>query len=115
MQFLKEPQVIIIVLGLLFLGLCLVGVLFTVKSVKTSKGTEEKTFSSVGRIESYFEKAAKARTSVSFLPPPKNYCRYYFTTKIVKYMSYFLVEMFKKQLRKSKKCRQVKTALLICN
>ena len=61
MHIFQYPHVIISVLALIFLGLCIIGICFTIKSVKTSKGAEEKDFSSLGRIEKNFEKNTVAR------------------------------------------------------
>ncbi len=56
MHIFEHPQMIIAILAVAFLGLCLIGVFFTVKSVKATKGTEEKGFSSLGKIERKFER-----------------------------------------------------------
>lgn len=72
MQILKYPYVIITILALLFLALILIGLYFTVKSSKASKGTEEKGFCGIGRIAGDFERArtAKSNRSVVYVSMP---------------------------------------------
>ncbi len=57
MKFFEYPYVIITILAMFFLLMCLVGVYFTFKSVKTARGTAGKSFCGIGKIESDFEKA----------------------------------------------------------
>ena len=57
MKFFEYPYVIITILAMFFLVMALIGLYFTVKSVKTAKGTAEKSFCGIGKIENDFEKA----------------------------------------------------------
>ncbi|MBO5453225.1 MAG: EAL domain-containing protein [Clostridia bacterium] len=57
MKFFEYPYVIITILVMLFFLMCLIGLYFTVKSVKTSKETTQKSFCGIGKIENDFEKA----------------------------------------------------------
>ena len=61
MHIFEYPYVIITILVIIFLVMCLIGLYFTVKSVKTAKGTAEKSFCGIGKIESDFEKAGSDR------------------------------------------------------
>ena len=58
MQIFEYPYVIITILVMFFVAFCLVGLYFTVKSMKTAKGVAGKGFCGVGKIESDFEKSA---------------------------------------------------------
>lgn len=57
MKFFEYPYVIITILAIIFLAMGLVGLYFTMKSVNTAKGTVEKNFCGIGKIENDFEKA----------------------------------------------------------
>ena len=57
------PYVILTILVLIFIAMGLVGLYFTFKSVKTAKGTSEKSFCGIGKIENDFEKAASLRNT----------------------------------------------------
>ncbi len=61
MHIFEYPYVIITILVIIFLLMGLAGLLFTMKSVKTAKGTAEKSFCGIGKIENDFEKAGSAR------------------------------------------------------
>ncbi len=61
MQFLEYPYVIITVLVIIFIVMGLIGLYFTLKSVKTANGTAEKSFCGTGKIETDFEKAGTLR------------------------------------------------------
>ncbi len=61
MQIFEYPYVIITILAMIFIVLGLIGLYFTMKSVKTANGTVEKSFCSIGKIENDFEKARSAR------------------------------------------------------
>ncbi len=61
MRFFEYPYVIITVLVICFVIVGLIGVYFTIKSVKTAKGTHEKDFSSSDKIEDEFEMAGEKR------------------------------------------------------
>ncbi len=64
MRIFEYPYVIITLLSIGFLIMALVGIYFSIKSVKTANGTngeEEKSFCKTGRIESDFEKAGNMR------------------------------------------------------
>ncbi len=57
MKFFEYPYVIITILVIFFLIMGVIGLYFTVKSAKTAKGTAEKSFCGIGKIESDFTKA----------------------------------------------------------
>jgi len=57
MRFFEYPYVIITILVIAFLLMGLIGLYFTMRSVKTAKGTTEKSFCGIGKIENDFEKA----------------------------------------------------------
>lgn len=61
MKIFEYPYVIITILALFFIVMGLVGLYFTMKSVKTAKGTVEKSFCGIGKIENDFEKAGASR------------------------------------------------------
>lgn len=61
MQMFEYPYVIITALIIIILLMGLIGLYFTIKSVKTAKGTVEKDFSSKMKIEYDYEKARTAR------------------------------------------------------
>ena len=61
MKFFEYPYVIITILAIFFLLMGLIGLYFTMKSVKTAKGTSEKSFCGIGKIETDFEKAGALR------------------------------------------------------
>lgn len=56
MQFFEYPYVIMTILIMIFLLMGLIGLYFTMKSVRTAKGTVEKSFCGIGKIENDFEK-----------------------------------------------------------
>lgn len=57
MKMFEYPYVIITFLAIIFLIMGLIGLYFTIKSVKTAKGIAEKSFCGIGKIENDFEKA----------------------------------------------------------
>ena len=61
MQFFQYPYVIITILAMIILLMGLIGLYFTMKSAKTAKGTAEKNFCGIAKIENDFEKAGSAR------------------------------------------------------
>ena len=61
MQIFEYPYVIITILVMFFLLMSVIGLYFTMKSVKTAKGTVAKSFCGIGKIENDFEKAGAAR------------------------------------------------------
>lgn len=61
MKIFEYPYVIITILAMFFLVMGLIGLYFTMKSVRTAKGTAEKSFCGMGRIENDFEKAGASR------------------------------------------------------
>lgn len=61
MHILEYPYAIITILAIVFLVMCLIGLYFTVKSVKTAKETPEKSFCGMGKIENDFERMGNAR------------------------------------------------------
>jgi EAL domain-containing protein (putative c-di-GMP-specific phosphodiesterase class I) len=65
MQFFEYPYVIITILAIIFLAMGLFGLYFTMKSVKTAKGTVQKSFCGIGKIENDFEKAGNLRKNRS--------------------------------------------------
>ena len=67
MKFFEYPYVIITILVMFFLTMGLVGLFFTMKSVKTAKGTAEKGFCGIGKIENDFEKAGASRKNRSII------------------------------------------------
>ena len=66
-QIFEYPYVIITILVAIVLLMGLVGLYFTVKSVRTAKGTAEKSFCGTGRIENDFEKAGALRKNRSLV------------------------------------------------
>lgn len=63
----EYPYVIITILALLCILMGFVGLYFTMKSAKTAKGTEEKGFCGIGKIESDFEKTVALRETRSLV------------------------------------------------
>ena len=61
MQIFEYPYVIITILAMFILVMGLIGLYFTMKSVKTSEGTSEQGFCALGKIEYDFEKAGTLR------------------------------------------------------
>ncbi|MBQ4517836.1 MAG: EAL domain-containing protein [Clostridia bacterium] len=61
MQFFEYPYVIITILLISFLLMGLIGLYFTMKSIRAAKGTVEKSFCGLNRIENDFEKAGRAQ------------------------------------------------------
>jgi len=61
MRIFEYPYVIITILAIIFLAMGLVGLYFTMKSVRTAKGAAEKSFCGIGKIENDFEKAGALR------------------------------------------------------
>ncbi len=61
MQIFEYPYVIITILAIIVLLMGIIGLYFTMKSVRTVKGTSEKSFCGIGKIENDFEKARNAR------------------------------------------------------
>lgn len=61
MKIFEYPYVIITILAIIFLAMGFIGLYFTMKSVKTAKGTSEKDFCGIGRIENDFDKAGLLR------------------------------------------------------
>ena len=67
MKFFEYPYVIITILVIIFLVMGLIGLYFTIKSVRTAKGTAEKDFCSISKIENDFEKAGASRKNRSII------------------------------------------------
>ena len=65
MHFFEYPYVIITVLAIVFLVMVIIGLYFTMQSVKTAKGTFAKSFCGIGKIENEFEKAGNNRKNRS--------------------------------------------------
>ena len=61
MKFFEYPYVILTILGMIFLLMGLIGLYFTMKSVRTAKGTAAKGFCGTGRIEAEFDRAGALR------------------------------------------------------
>lgn len=61
MKFFEYPYVIITILAMIFIVMGFVGLYFTMKSVRTAKGTSEKGFCGIGKIENDFDKAGAQR------------------------------------------------------
>ena len=61
MQILQYPFVIITALAVCSFVMGIIGLYFTMKSVKTANGTAEKDFCGLGKIENDFEKTVKLR------------------------------------------------------
>ena len=61
MQIFEYPYVIITILVMCFIVMGLIGLYFTIKSVRTANGTAEKSFCGIGKIENDFEKAGEER------------------------------------------------------
>ena len=67
MKFFEYPYVIITILAMIIVVMGLFGLYFTIKSVRTSKGTEKKSFCGIGKIESEFNKAGYLRQNRSVI------------------------------------------------
>ncbi len=69
MKIFEYPYVIITILVIVFLLMGLIGLYFTLKSVKTAEGTLEKGFCGLGKIENDFEKAGalKKKRTVMYI------------------------------------------------
>lgn len=63
MRFFEYPYVIITIFVMIIFAMGLFGLYYTMKSVKTAKGTAEKSFCGMGKIESEFDKAGDLRES----------------------------------------------------
>ena len=61
MQIFEYPYVIITILVIISLVMGLIGLYFTMKSVKAAQGTAEKSFCSIGKIKNDFEKTGALR------------------------------------------------------
>ncbi|MBQ2966588.1 MAG: EAL domain-containing protein [Clostridia bacterium] len=66
-QIFEYPYVIITMLAIVFLVMGIIGLYFTVKSVKTAKGTAEKSFCGISKIENDFEKSGAMRKNRSLV------------------------------------------------
>ena len=65
MQIFEYPYVIITILAICFLIMGIIGLYFTMKSVRTAAGTAEKSFCGIGKIENGFQKALNDRKNRS--------------------------------------------------
>ena len=61
MEIFEYPLIIITILILCFVILTAVGIFFAVKGAKTAKGSEEKDFVTIGKLEGIYEKSGKAK------------------------------------------------------
>ena len=59
MQIFEYPYIIITLLILFFIILTAVGIYFAVRGAKTAKGSEEKDFINISKLEASFEKSGK--------------------------------------------------------
>ena len=87
MKFFEYPYVIITILVMIFIVMGLVGLYFTLKSVKTTKETGEKSFCGIGKIENDFEKSGasgKNRCIVYVSISLDNMKRMYSEAKVVR-------------------------------
>lgn len=73
MQIFKYPYVIITMLAIVFLAMGFIGLYFTIKSVQTAKGTVEKSFCGIGKIENDFERKSTLQ---------KNQCLLYISVSL---------------------------------
>ena len=67
MTILEYPYVILTILAIIFLVMGLIGLYFTMKSVKTAKEIAEKSFCGISKIENDFEKAGNLRKKRSIV------------------------------------------------
>ena len=67
MKFFEYPYVIITILVMFILLMGLIGLYFTIKSVKTAKSSSGKGFCGIGKIENDFEKAGSLRKNRSIV------------------------------------------------
>ena len=70
MRIFEYPYVIITILAMIIILMGLIGLYFTLKSVKTSKGTVGKGFCGIGKIENDFEKFSGKNRSVVYVSMP---------------------------------------------
>ena len=61
MKIFEYPYIMITILAIVFFAMGLIGLYFTMKSVKTAKGTVEKSFCGIGKMEHDFDKAGALR------------------------------------------------------
>ena len=59
MNLFEYPYIIITILAMIIILMGLIGLYFTLKSVRTTKDSVEKSFCSLGRIENNFKKAVR--------------------------------------------------------
>jgi len=67
MNLFEYPYIIITILAMIIILMGLIGLYFTLKSVRTTKDSVEKSFCSLGRIENNFKKAVSAGKSCSIV------------------------------------------------
>ena len=87
MQFFEYPYVIITILAIIIFLMGIIGLYFTMKSVKTSKGSAQKGFCGIGRIEIEFDKVGnnrKNRSLVYISVDLENMKRLYFESKAIR-------------------------------
>ena len=75
MEIFEYPYIIITIFVMVFIVLGIIGLYFTLKSVKTAKGTYEKSFCTINKIQNDFEKGGNA---------PKNRCIVYVSISLDK-------------------------------
>lgn len=63
MQIFEYPYVILTILAICVIIMGLIGLYFTIKSMRTAKGTAEKSFCGIGKIENDFEKQGNMRVN----------------------------------------------------
>ena len=98
MQFFEYPYVIITSLSIVFIVMGLIGLYFTIKSIKTANGTVDKSFCSIGKIENDFDKTNTKR---------KNRCVLYVS------MSLENMEKFYSESRAARMYQEIKNILLM--
>ena len=67
MKILEYPYIIITILATICILMGLIGLYFTMKSVKTAKEISDKGFCGIGKIENEFEKAGSLRKNRSMI------------------------------------------------
>ena len=67
MQIFEYPYIIITILVMAFLLMGIIGLYFTIKSVKTANEADEKGFCTIGRIENEYEKLVSSRNQRSLI------------------------------------------------
>ena len=61
MQLFEYPYIIITILVLCFIVLTAIGIYFAIRGAKTARGSEEKDFINISKLEASFEKSGKSK------------------------------------------------------